>query len=91
MIKKIAIYLFFFILITGCETTSERTSRISANDNEICQNQLKLKPGSEAYANCRINIMQLRMQEYDRAQRESEFLINYGAYISRCGITGRYC
>jgi hypothetical protein len=86
---------FFLILalltLTECETTSDRLTKQATNDDIFCQNKLQLKPGSDGYANCRINMMQLRAQEYDRVQKESEFLINYGQYISRCGITGQYC
>ena len=79
------------VILQGCETSSERIARYSTHDDNICQGQFGLKPGSDGYANCRVNMMQLRMQEHDRVQRESEFLMNYGQYISKCGISGQYC
>ena len=84
-------FLFIVVFLYGCETSSDRIARYSTHDDNICQGQFGLKPGSDGYANCRINMMQLRMQEHDRVQRESEFLMNYGQYISRCGISGQYC
>ena len=84
-------FLFIVVFLYGCETSSERIARYSTHDDNICQSQFGLKPGSDGYANCRVNMMQLRMQEHDRVQRESEFLMNYGQYISRCGISGQYC
>lgn len=84
-------FLFIVVFLYGCETSSDRIARYSTHDDNICQDQFGLKPGSDSYANCRVNMMQLRMQEHDRVQRESEFLMNYGQYISRCGFTGQYC
>jgi len=84
-------FLFIVVFLYGCETSSDRIARYSTHDDNICQGQFGLKPGSDSYANCRVNMMQLRMQEHDRVQRESEFLMNYGQYISRCGISGQYC
>lgn len=88
---KKSFFLLILVFLHGCETSSERIARYSTHDDNICQGQFGLKPGSDSYANCRVNMMQLRMQEYDRVQRESEFLMNYGQYISRCGFTGQYC
>ena len=84
-------FLFIVVFLYGCETSSDRIARYSTHDDNICQGQFGLKPGSDSYANCRVNMMQLKMQEHDRVQRESEFLMNYGQYISRCGISGQYC
>ncbi len=84
-------FLLIVVFLYGCETSSDRIARYSTHDDNICQGQFGLKPGSDGYANCRINMMQFRMQEHDRVQRESEFLMNYGQYISRCGFTGQYC
>ena len=88
---RIFFFLLIMVILQGCETSSERIARYSTHDDNICQGQFGLKPGSDGYANCRVNMMQLRMQEHDRVQRESEFLMNYGQYISRCGVTGQYC
>ena len=84
-------FLFIVVFLYGCETSSDRIARYSTHDDNVCQGQFGLKPGSDSYANCRVNMMQLRMQEHDRVQSESEFLMNYGQYISRCGFTGQYC
>ena len=89
------INLFIFLVLTlsllGCETSSERMARYAEDSGNICQSQFGLKPGTEVYANCTINMMNLRLQQHQQSQRDSEILMNYGSYISRCGISGQFC
>ena len=85
------IFLILPLSLLGCETSTERMARYAEDSGNICQNQFGLKPGTEAYANCTINMVNLRLQQHQQNQRDSEILMNYGNYISRCGLSGQYC
>jgi hypothetical protein len=83
------IFVSFFLL--GCENTRDRINRVNNEDHNICANNYNLSVDSSAYANCRHNLSNIRVREEQLNLQRSEALMEYGRYISKCGISGIYC
>ena len=86
--KYIFILLFFLL---GCETNDEYRNRISQIDHSICTDDYGLSRGTKEYSNCRLQLTQFRLQEREQELKKSKILMEYGAYISRCGLAGELC
>ena len=90
------------LLLSGCASPAEQAraraqyqAQLDARAHNYCSSELGLERGSQAYANCRIQVEQIRQQEAARnaarQQRAGQALINMGNRISQCGISGQYC
>lgn len=84
-------FIIIFVLLLGCETNEEYRMRISQIDHSICSNDYGLTRGTEGYSNCRLQLTQLRLQQREQELERSKVLMEYGAYISRCGLAGELC
>lgn len=84
-------YVIFFLVLLSCETSNQPKMTISEIDHSICTNEYGLKRGSAKYSDCRLTLAQLRLKERDQQLRRSKILMEYGAYISRCGLAGELC
>lgn len=91
LVKSFSIFLIAPIFFYGCVSTSERIERINNQDHNTCANSYGLKVESTAYANCRYNLSNIRAREEQLNQQRSQALMEYGRYISKCGISGTLC
>ena len=94
--------IMFASLLVACASPAEQAryraqeqARIDARAHNYCSGELGLERGTQAYANCRIQVEQLRQQRVarDNAQRQraGKALMDLGNKISQCGISGQYC
>ena len=84
-------FIIILIFLLGCETNDEYRMRILQIDHSICANDYGLTKGTESYSNCRLQLNQLRLQQREIELKRSKILMEYGAYISRCGLAGELC
>lgn len=77
VMKPIIVVAIAALLIAGCASREEREQRESAEDHQKCVS-FGVKPQTEAYANCRVQMMQVRAQEKAaRAAKRRAIMQNY--------------
>ena len=89
-LKLVCLSLLATVLISGCQTAQQRVQSETYYDHQSCVS-MEYQKGMALYLQCRQYMSDRRHVQNAQNQAQVAALIEYGTYISNCGLTGSFC